>query len=173
MSVPYTLVNNTYQAPGQSGFNMSWYVFILVLVLGAIAISLLLLMLSKNPKDWRHHSLLSEDKNIGRLKDLAESIKAAPVDYSEYAPVRVLMKRLFLERLRTRGATDEELQKMLRNDQATMQKFVRDPELCGWLCGEKKEKIRFHLFSRDGGKQKELYLLQLNRMLDKMEDWEK
>jgi hypothetical protein len=146
-----------------------------MIILGGIAVSLLLLMLSKNPKDWRHTSMIHEEKQKGNLRTLAESIKMLPPSYEGYSPVRGLMKRLFFEKITVlRGISDEELKKLYKNDPVTLNKYIKDPDLIQWLKNPhstKEQQGTFDFLQKERVEKKNQYQTELMKILEKMEKW--
>lgn len=138
-------------------------------------VSLLLFMFSKNPKDWRHVSLIHEGKQQGNLRTLAQSIKMLPPSYEGYSPVRGLMIRLFFEKMTVlRGVSDEELKKLYDNDPATLNKYIKDPELIQWLKNphvRKEQQGAFDFLQRERGASRIHYQADLMKILEKMEKW--
>ncbi|MCX6671736.1 MAG: hypothetical protein NTX92_07440 [Euryarchaeota archaeon] len=144
------------------------------MILGGIAVSLVLIMLSKNPKNWRHISLVHDEKQKGSLKTLAESIKMLPMSYEGYSPVRGLMQRIFYEKIKLmKGLSDEDQKKLYRNDTNTLKKYVKDPELIQWLLHQHPHTemgvFGFFQTERVGGKNQRQ--MELKKILEKMEKW--
>ena len=159
----------------QGEIQISWYLLLLLMILGGIAVSLVLIMLSKNPKEWRHISRVHDEKQIGNLKTLAESIKMLPVSYEGYSPARGLMQRIFFEKIKLlRGLPDEDLKKLYRNDATTLKKYVKDPELIQWLLHQypkSEKKGVFDFFQTERVGKKNQYQMELKKILEKMEKW--
>jgi hypothetical protein len=159
----------------QGNIQISWYLLLLVLSLGGIAVSLVLIMLSKNPEDWRHISLVKDEKQKGNLNALAESIKLLPVSYDGYSPVRGVMQRVFYEKIKLmKGLSDEDQKKLYRNDTNILKKYVKDPELIQWLLhqnphSENKGVLDFFQTERVGKKNR--HQMELKKILEKMEKW--
>ncbi len=132
-------------------------------------------MLSKNPKDWRHTSLIYEETQRGDLGTLARSIKMLPPTYEGYGPVRGLMKRLFFEKMKVlRRISEAELTKLYENDPVTLNKYIKDQELILWLRESpirNKQQGLFESFQKERGERKMHYQTDLMKILEKMEKW--
>jgi hypothetical protein len=159
----------------QGNILTGWYLLILIMILGGIAVSLVLIMLSKNPKDWRHVSLVSDEKQKGSLKTLAESIKMLPMSYEGYSPVRGLMQRVFYEKITlVKGLSDEDQKKLYRNDTDTLKKYVNDQELLQWLRHQYPQSGQqgvLNFFKTERVGKKHQYQMELKKILEKMEKW--
>jgi hypothetical protein len=132
-------------------------------------------MLSKNPKDWRHTSLVRNEKQQGKLQTLAESIKNLPQSYEGYSPVRALMRRILFEKIKAlRGLSDEDLKRLYQNDAEMLRKYVKDPELIQWLTEQfPRTTVQAVLgsFRRGRGMKHQRYQMELTHILEKMEKW--
>ncbi len=159
----------------QGSIQISWYLLLLIMILGGIAVSLVLIMLSKNPKNWRHFSLVHDEKQKGNLKTLAESIKMLPMSYDGYSPVRGLMQRIFYEKIKLmKGLSDEDQKKLYQNDTYTLKKYVKDPELIQWLLHQHPHtemKGVFGFFQTERAGKKNQHQMELKKILEKMEKW--
>ncbi len=160
----------------QGNIQTSWYLLLLVMILGGIAVSLVLIMLSKNPEEWHHISLVQDEKQKGDLKTLAESIKMLPVSYDGYSPVRGVMQRLFYEKIKLmKGMSEEDQKKLYRNDTNTLKKYIKDPELIQWLLHQHpytEKKGVFDFFKTEKVGKKNQRQMELKKILEKMEKWE-
>jgi hypothetical protein len=160
----------------QSGIQINWYLFIFITILGGITICLLLIMFSKDPKEWRHVSLVHDEKQKGNLKTLADSIKMLPVNYEGYAPVRGLMKRLFFEKIISlKGLPVDDVKKLYQNDSTTLKKYVKDPELLQWLLSQNPRREKqgfFDMSQKEKAEKKNQYQMELVNIVEKMEKWE-
>jgi hypothetical protein len=158
----------------QGSIQISWYLLLFLMILGGIAVSLVLIMLSKNPKNWRHISLVHDEKQKGSLKTLAESIKMLPMSYEGYSPVRGLMQRIFYEKIKLmKGLPDEDQKKLYRNDTYTLKNYIKDPELIQWLLHQHPhtEKGVFGFFQTERVGKKNQRQTELKKILEKMEKW--
>jgi hypothetical protein len=159
----------------QGGVLMSWYFFLLLMILGGITVCLVLIISSKNPKEWRHVSLVHDERQKGNLKTLADSIKMLPWNYEGYSPVRRLMKREFFEKIKSmRGLTEEQVNKLYQNDSVTLRTYVKDPELLQWLMNQypgREKQGFFNAFQKEKVEKKNQYQMELIRILEKMEMW--
>ncbi len=151
----------------------NWYLVLLFMILGSIAVCLLLFMMTKNPKEWQHTSQVKEMQTTGRLKDLAESIKTMSGKQSRFLPVQGLIKRLFFEKVKSiRNLSDEEMQKLYKNDSETLQKYIKDKEIVEWLITSSAQRQQTSRFFRKE-KTQDQTVTNLNRIVEKMEVWAK
>ena len=138
-------------------------------------VSLVLIMLSKNPKDWRHTSLVRDEQQKGRLRTLAESIRNLPQNYEGYSPVRALMRRILFEKIKAlRGIPDDDLKKLYQNDEVMLAKYVKDPDIIRWLTTQfprTKTQAVLGFFRKEKAEKKNQYQIELTSILEKMEKW--
>jgi hypothetical protein len=161
-------------ASSSADVQVNWYLFLLIMMLAAIAVCLIILMLSKDPKDWRHHSLLSDDTQKSNLQTLAESIKMLPLSTEGYAPVHGLLKRLFYDKICTMNRlSEQDIKRLYQNDASLLHKYVPDVELVNWLLYKKQgnqNRGGGSLFGKDK-RDKQNQQQELIRIVEKMEKW--
>ena len=152
----------------------NWYLILLFMILGSIAACLVLFMFTKNPKEWQHVSLAKEMNTTGKLKDLAESIKAISAKQTGYLPIQGLIKRLFFEKVKSiRGLSDAQMQMLYKNDQGMLQTHINDAAIIEWIVSATPQQQGFHFFEKEKKKTRDQTMINLKNILEKMEAWNK
>lgn len=171
-SISSTIPVLTAASPGDPSL---WNFFLFIFIIGSIAAIFVLLSYSKKPEDWQHKSAIREYYASGRLKDLGESIKLTPVDYSDDAPLRKLIRTMFYEKIRSvYGLSAEEIQGLNVKNKKKLEEIIQDKEIVDWILNVKKKEDKSWLhgiFNKSGISGKEQYLMDINSILEKMEAW--
>jgi len=155
--------NNVVLATDAFSGPVQWSLFLLFSIIGAAVAGALLFTYSKKPEDWKHESKIEGCYYPNRLGTLADTIKKTPVDYSDDAPIKKLVKTIFFEKIRsTRELSDEEISRLNENDKNKIRRIIKDEEIANWLFDTKRGK-------KDRINTKEKYLTDINSILDKME----
>lgn len=180
MIEPYFIISNiphgtVVLVTNNSMDSFLWNFFLVLLIIGGIIIGAMLLNFSKKPDDWEHIPTMDGYYTGGRLNYFANSIKFAPVDYSDYSPLKDHIQMLFFEKVRAiHGISAEELKEIKIKDQNKLRNLIHDKEITDWILNAKKKEEKKGFFgslktNKDEKKQK--YLTEINTILDKMEAW--
>ena len=151
-----------------------WYFFMITLIVGGIIVALMLFIRSKQPENWEHKPITDENYATGSLTHLAESIRSMSVDYSDRAPLKNHIEMMFFEKIRTiHGFSIGELVEMKNNDPNKLRALIKDKEISDWILKikPKEKKSSQGFFDKDKTSKKERYLMDINKVLDKMEVW--
>ena len=152
-----------------------WYFFMITLIVGGIIAALVIFIRSKQPENWEHKPITDENYATGSLTHLAESIRSMSVDYSDHAPLKNHIEMMFFEKIRTtHGFSIGELVEMKNNDPNKLRALIKDKEISDWILNinSKEKKSSQGFFDKDKTSKKERYLMDINKVLDKMEVWE-
>ena len=153
-----------------------WYFFMIALIVGGIIATLVLFIRSKQPEDWEHKPLADENYASGSLTHLADSIRSMSVDYSEHAPLKNHIEMMFFEKIRTiHGFSIGELIEMKNKNPNKLRALINDNNISDWILNINRivKKPSQGFFDKDKISKKERYLMDINKVLDRMEVWEK
>jgi len=152
-----------------------WILLLLIFTLGVIAASILLFVFTEKLEDWKHESIISDAYVSGGLKDLAESLKLATVDYSGNAPVKKLINKLFYQKMQSiHGLSPEEMDALTAKDKRVLEEMIQDKEIIDWLHNVPPQNARASFLAvlpQQRKERKEQYLQDIHAVLDKMEGW--
>jgi len=153
-----------------------WYFFIIALsIVGLIAI-ILIFIRSKQPEEWEHKPLTDENYTSGSLTNLAESIRTMPVDYSDNSSLKTHIEMMFYEKIRNiYGFSIGELVEMKNTNPEKLKALIKDHEITDWILNfqNKEKNVNQGFFDKNKISKKEIFLQDLNQIINKMERWEK
>ena len=147
-----------------------WYFSIILLIIVGVLLIILLFIRSKQPENWEHKPLTESGYMKGNLTNLAESIRSNSADYSNNSPMKNHIEMMFFEKIRTvHGFSIGEIVEMKHKYPNKLRAVINDDEISNWILdveGNSDQK----LFRRNKNK-KEMFLIELNNVLNKMETW--
>jgi len=152
-----------------------WYFFLIFLFVFGIVIGILILIYSKNPMNWEHKPMIDEYYLPGKLRQLSDSIKIMPVDYSDNSSMNEYIQLVFFEKIRSLyGISTRELLNMKLNNPNKLKEIIDDKEILDFILNfqKKEEKTKFRdYFKKDKLNVRKKYFDDLNNVLNKMEVW--
>jgi hypothetical protein len=150
-----------------------WYFFMITLIIGGIIAILVLFIRSKQPEDWEHKPITDENYTTGSLTHLADSIRSMSVDNTL---LKNHIEMMFFEKIRTtHGFSIGELIEMKNKDPNKLRALIKDEEISDWILSinHKEKKTSQGFFNKEKISKKERYLMDINKVLDRMERWER
>jgi len=153
-----------------------WFLFIIALSIFGLISIILLFMRSKQPEEWEHKPLTDENYTSGSLTNLAESIRTMPVDYSDNSSLKTHIEMMFYEKIRNiYGFSIGELVEMKNTNPEKLKALINDYEITDWVLNfqNKGKNSNQGFFDKNKVSKKEIFLQELNQIINKMEGWEK
>jgi len=170
------LLNSIILTTGNEVGPALWYFFIIALSIVGLIVILLIFIRSKQPEEWEHKPLTDENYTSGSLTNLAESIRTMQVDYSDNSPLKTHIEMMFYEKIRNiYGFSIGELIEMKNINPEKLKALIKDDEITEWILNfkNKEKNINQGFFDKNKISKKEIFLQDLNQIINKMEKWEK
>lgn len=166
---------HTVLATNYSFDSLLWNFFLVIFIIGGIILSVFLIVFSTKPENWEHESYKEDNFPPGRLDFYANNINFQASEHQDSLPLKNHIEMLFFEKLRSvHGLTQENIYDMkLRNPQA-LRNLIADDEISSFIFNDKvksENKGFFNIFKLNKKEKKDKFLLEINKVLDKMEVW--
>lgn len=174
ISLNNIMLNITFLTTENSIGAALWYFFMILLVIIGVIATLVIFFRSKEPINWEHKTLADENYVSGSLTNLAQSIRSMPIDYSEHSSLRNHIEMMFFEKIRTiHGFSVGEIIEMKNKSPNKLQALISDKNISDWIfnIGVKEKRPKQGLLDKNKKNKKDLYLMEMNKILDKMEMW--
>jgi hypothetical protein len=151
---------------------LTWFLFVLIFIVTGIIIFYILYKRSKEPEEWKHINIYSNNFDKNTLKKLTESIRYQTVEYDYEASLGELIQMMFFKKIESnKGVSVEELYEVKNSNPQTLRSIINDDRIYNWIIKLDTEKSKNSIFNKKKIKDKEEYLKDVNLILDRMEAW--
>ena len=145
-----------------------WYISIIILIALVAILFVFLISYSKKPEQWGHTTNIHEYNIHGRLWDLAESIKVAPVQYNQNTPLKNLTQLELLKKIQIRYSySDQQMNDLIYKDQDQLEKIIDDQELINWFLNKHNPKS----YDKEGLNKRDIYIHNMKNIVEKIKTW--
>ena len=149
-----------------------WFIFVIFFITLGLVLFYLLYRKSKDPEEWIHRDISSQNQDKSTLKKFAESIRYQTMEYDYNTSLEEIIQMMFFKKIETsKGVSADELYEIKNTNPQMLQSIIRDEEIYEWIIKSEYKNIKNSFFSRKKMSDEGEYIKEINRIIDKMEAW--
>lgn len=151
---------------------LTWLLFVLIFTIAGFVFFYMLYTHSKDPEEWRHKNISSENKDKNILKKFAKSIRHQTINYDYDTSLEEIIQMMFFKKIEAnKGISAEELCEVKDTNPEALKNIIRDDTIYSWILKSEQDKAKNSFFSKKKINDKEEYLKNIKSIIDRMEAW--